>query len=62
MNNTKVKIDFSIGIIFPCGKVPHECNFYRTKKANSKAFYKYFTMRNDVKIAAFLCVQKTVLN
>ena len=62
MCNTKIKTEVKIGIVFPCGKVPHECNFFKTKVANKKAFYKYYTMTNDVKIAAFLLHQSLVLN
>ena len=58
----KTQIKISIGICFPCGKVPHECNFYKTKKANKKAFYKFFTMTNDTKIASFISLQKLNLN
>lgn len=53
-----MKAAVKIGIVLPCGKVPHECNFYKTKKANKAFFYKLFTMHNDVKIAAY---QQTIL-
>ena len=40
-----------IGIVFPCGNVPHDCtfDFGKSKKKRTKSFYSIFSMKNDLK-------------